>query len=96
MLSDSYETDSLVAVTALEEYIVRRGLAHPANLLLEMHRPLVGIGHSLWCVASPVISIFVKSPLMRAIEAVLSNPTAYEELQRRIELQLTREPIRGS
>jgi|GEM_PF-3491416 len=99
---------SVAAIALLEEFLISRGLAHPAQLLLEMHRPLVGVGHALWCVAAPVVSVFVQSPLIQAIELVLSDSTVYEELQRRLSdhlaaplpgLQpspLPKEPIHGA
>ena len=56
------------------------GLAAPAILLLESHRPLAFIGSQLLLVAQPTLDIFLPQNIVRNTANLLSNSDQLEAL----------------
>jgi len=62
----------------------RRGLAAPAALLLDAHRPLVPLMRQASIFLGPFLSPLAGTSLMRGLRDVLDRPEAYESLARRL------------
>lgn len=78
------ETEALVEKAAREVH--RRGLATPAILMLEMHKPLAGVlGHAS-VVAAPFAVPFLGFDVFHNYRRLFSNRENIERLLRRIEL----------
>ena len=71
---------------SIAQAIVRRGMAVPAILFLEIHKPLANLlGHAVW-VTMPLWALFWSAQTTNALGALLSDPAQIERLIRRIEV----------
>lgn len=69
----------------IAQAIVRKGMAVPAILFLEMHKPLANLlGHAIW-LTMPIFALFGGVATTNAVGELLSDPTQIERLIRRIE-----------
>ena len=65
------------------------GLATPAILLLEAHKPLAFIGSQLVLVAQPILDIFLPPNLMRNTADLLADPDQMDQLIAGLESTVT-------
>jgi len=68
------------------------GLATPAILLLEAHKPLAFIGSQLVLVAQPILDIFLPPNLMRNTADLLADPDQLDQLIAGLESTVTPPP----
>jgi hypothetical protein len=84
----------MVPVETLDQVasaLKRRGLAMPAVLLLEMHRPLMGCMREMYTMVEPVALAVFGSTWMPVVRELLNSP---EDVDRLIE-SLERPAVRG-
>ena len=62
----------------------RRGLAAPAALLLDAHRPLVPLLRQASIFLGPFLGPLAGTSLMRGLRDLLDRPEAYDSLARRL------------
>jgi hypothetical protein len=79
-VGDATEADVELLAVELE----RRGLAAPAALLLDAHRPLVPLLRQASIFLGPFLSPVAGTSLMRGLRDVLDHPEAYDALARRL------------
>lgn len=60
--------------------IAQLGLAAPAILLLEAHKPVAFIGGQFLLVAQPTLDLFVSPSLTQGMVDLLTDPTQLERL----------------
>jgi hypothetical protein len=72
--------------------IARLGLAMPAMLLLEAHKPVAFIGGQFLLVAQPTLDLFISSHLTQGMVDVLTHPDQLEQLITCLEQQTSRPP----
>jgi len=75
--------DTFIESTANK--ITRLGLAVPAVLLLEAHKPLAFLGSQLLLVAQPTLEFFLPRPVISQTVALLEDPAQLESLITRLE-----------
>jgi len=68
--------------------IAQLGLAAPAILLLEAHKPVAFIGGQLLLIAQPTLNLFVAPSLTQGMVELLTNPTQLEYLITHLEQKL--------
>jgi hypothetical protein len=71
-------------------WIVSRGLATPAVLFLELHRPLANISSQAMVVGGGVLAPLLGLERFAALREMLADDAAYEAFLRRLE-ELARE-----
>src|SRR5574342_255560 len=72
--------------------IAQLGLAMPAMLLLEAHKPVAFIGGQFLLVAQPTLDLFVSPHLTQGMVDVLTNPAQLEHLITCLEQQTSHPP----
>ena len=79
-------------IDKVTERIHELGLATPAILLLEAHKPLAFIGSQLVLVAQPVLDIFLPQNMIRNTADLLADPDQLDQLIARLESPVTPPP----
>lgn|GEM_PF-1493422 len=72
--------DQLTFVEKVAQKLTHLGLAGPAILLLEAHKPLAFIGSQFLLVAQPSLNFFVSPPLTQNLIDLLADPTQLDQL----------------
>ncbi|MBI1877871.1 MAG: hypothetical protein HYR94_06530 [Chloroflexi bacterium] len=71
------------------------GLAAPAVLLLEAHKPLTFIGSQFLLVAQPTLNLFVSPHFTQSMVDLLADPNQLEQLISHLERQTSPETPLG-
>jgi hypothetical protein len=79
-VGDATEADAGRLATELEQ----RGLAAPAALLLDAHRPLVPLLRQASIFLGPFLTPVAGTSLMRGLRDLLDRPDVYDSLARRL------------
>lgn len=77
--------DQLTFVEKVAHKLTHLGLAGPAILLLEAHKPLAFIGSQFLLVAQPSLNLFVPSPFTQNLIDLLADPAQLDQLISRLE-----------
>jgi aminoglycoside phosphotransferase len=72
-------------VERLARWLVDRGLATPAVLYLELHKPLAHLGSQALIAASPLVAPLLGLERTERWQNILAEPARYEALVQRIE-----------
>jgi len=70
---------------SLAEPIVHRGLAVPAKLFLEMHKPLCGVLYNLSLLSAPVLFMLFGRDFQQKVEMLFESSENIERLIQTIE-----------
>lgn len=84
--------DNLTFAEKVANKIIDLGLAAPAILLLEAHKPLAFLGSQLLLIAQPTLDIFLPQTLTRNSADLLADPRQVEHLITCLEGGLDRSP----
>jgi hypothetical protein len=77
------EKEQLIA--ELADAIKNRGLSTPVNLMIEMHRPLTGIGSTCFTLLRPFLGLVVSRHKLEILGELLEHPQLLERLVTRLE-----------
>ncbi len=72
-------------VESIANKIIDLGLATPAILLLEAHKPLSFIGSQLLLIAQPTLDLFLPQNFMQNSINLFADPHQFEQLITRLE-----------
>ena len=72
-------------INKISDRIHQLGLATPAILLLEAHKPLAFVGSQLLLIAQPTLDIFLPQSLTTCSAQLLANPAQLEQLILKLE-----------
>jgi hypothetical protein len=84
--------DNLTFAEKVANKIIDLGLAAPAVLLLEAHKPLAFLGSQLLLIAQPTLNIFLPQTLTRDSADLLADTRQFEHLIACLEVGLGRGP----
>lgn len=84
--------DNLTFAEKVANKIIDLGLAAPAILLLEAHKPLAFLGSQLLLIAQPTLDIFLPQTLTRNSADLLADTRQFEHLIACLEVGLGRSP----
>jgi hypothetical protein len=79
-------------IERVAQQIAGRGMAAPAILFLEMHKPLAFLGAQLLWIAQPFLSIGLNNADLRDLITVIEDRAGVEELIERLEARQTDSP----
>ena len=84
--------DNLTFAEKVANKIIDLGLAAPAILLLEAHKPLAFLGSQLLLIAQPTLNVFLPQTLTRDSADLLADTRQFEHLIDCLEVGLDRSP----
>lgn len=72
--------DQVTFVGKVAQKLTQLGLAAPAVLLLEAHKPLAFLGSQCLLVAQPTLNLFISPPFTQNLVDLLADPEGLEQL----------------
>ncbi len=77
--------DQVTFVEKVAHKLISLGLAAPAVLLLEAHKPLAFVGSQFLLLAQPTLNIFVSANFSQSLVDLLADPTQLDQLITQLE-----------